>query len=84
MVRTPRREPWGWGRRLMTESVERQTACYWQSERGAEIDFVIRRAGQLIPIEVKYDVPGNYRLQLHSDQRRSSKVSHWAYVGSTM
>ncbi|MDO4677851.1 MAG: ATP-binding protein [Blautia sp.] len=26
---------------------------YWQSERGAEIDFVIQRNGQLIPIEVK-------------------------------
>ena len=26
---------------------------YWESERGAEIDFVIQRAGKLIPIEVK-------------------------------
>lgn len=26
---------------------------YWESERGAEIDFVIQRNGQLIPIEVK-------------------------------
>ena len=26
---------------------------YWQSERGAEIDFVIQREGHLIPIEVK-------------------------------
>lgn len=26
---------------------------YWQSERGAEIDFVIQRDGKLIPIEVK-------------------------------
>ena len=26
---------------------------YWTSERGAEIDFVIQREGQLIPIEVK-------------------------------
>ena len=26
---------------------------YWESERGAEIDFVIQRDGQLIPIEVK-------------------------------
>jgi len=26
---------------------------YWESERGAEIDFVIQRAGELIPIEVK-------------------------------
>ena len=26
---------------------------YWQSERGAEIDFVIQCDGQLIPIEVK-------------------------------
>lgn len=26
---------------------------YWQSERGAEIDFIIQRDGQLIPIEVK-------------------------------
>ena len=27
--------------------------CYWESEREAEIDFVIQRDGQLIPIEVK-------------------------------
>ena len=26
---------------------------YWESERGAEIDFVIQREGSLIPIEVK-------------------------------
>lgn len=26
---------------------------YWESERGAEIDFVIQRDGELIPIEVK-------------------------------
>lgn len=26
---------------------------YWESERGAEIDFVIQRNGQIIPIEVK-------------------------------
>lgn len=26
---------------------------YWESSRGAEIDFVIQREGQLIPIEVK-------------------------------
>lgn len=27
--------------------------CYWESDRGAEIDFVIQREGKLIPIEVK-------------------------------
>ncbi|MFI3208861.1 MAG: DUF4143 domain-containing protein, partial [Eubacteriales bacterium] len=26
---------------------------YWESERGAEIDFVIQREGEIIPIEVK-------------------------------
>ena len=26
---------------------------YWESERGAEIDFIIQREGELIPIEVK-------------------------------
>ena len=26
---------------------------YWESKRGAEIDFVIQREGNLIPIEVK-------------------------------
>lgn len=26
---------------------------YWESERGAEIDFIIQRGGQLIPVEVK-------------------------------
>ena len=29
------------------------TTYYWESERGAEIDFIIQRDGQLIPIEVK-------------------------------
>ncbi len=29
------------------------TTYYWESERGAEIDFIIQRAGHLIPIEVK-------------------------------
>ena len=28
---------------------------YWESARGAEIDFVIHRNGQLIPVEVKSD-----------------------------
>lgn len=27
--------------------------CYWEPERGAEVDFVIQREGKLIPIEVK-------------------------------
>ena len=26
---------------------------YWESERGAEVDFIIERGGELIPIEVK-------------------------------
>ncbi len=26
---------------------------YWESERGAEVDFVIQREGKIIPIEVK-------------------------------
>ena len=26
---------------------------YWESERGAEVDFVIQRGGRLIPVEVK-------------------------------
>lgn len=29
------------------------TTYYWESERGAEVDFVIQRGGQIIPIEVK-------------------------------
>lgn len=29
------------------------TTYYWESERGAEIDFVIQREGKLIPLEVK-------------------------------
>ncbi len=27
--------------------------CYWESPRGAEIDFIIQREGKLIPVEVK-------------------------------
>lgn len=34
-------------------AVNGYNACYWESERGAEIDFVIQREGRLIPIEVK-------------------------------
>lgn len=29
------------------------TTYYWESKRGAEVDFVIQRDGQLIPVEVK-------------------------------
>ena len=29
------------------------TTYYWESERGAEVDFIIQREGNLIPIEVK-------------------------------
>lgn len=29
------------------------TTYYWESERGAEVDFIIQREGKLIPIEVK-------------------------------
>lgn len=29
------------------------TTYYWESDRGAEVDFIIQREGQLIPIEVK-------------------------------
>ncbi|MBP5211337.1 MAG: ATP-binding protein [Pyramidobacter sp.] len=28
-------------------------ACYWESDRGAEVDFIIERDGQIIPVEVK-------------------------------
>lgn len=34
-------------------SINGYNTYYWQSERGAEIDFVIQRKGKLIPIEVK-------------------------------
>ncbi len=34
-------------------SMNGYTTYYWESDRGAEIDFVIQRHGQLIPIEVK-------------------------------
>lgn len=29
------------------------TTFYWESERGAEVDFVIQREGKIIPVEVK-------------------------------
>ena len=29
------------------------TSYYWESERSAEIDFIIQREGEIIPIEVK-------------------------------
>ncbi len=34
-------------------NINEHRTYYWTSERGAEIDFVIQREGQLIPIEVK-------------------------------
>lgn len=34
-------------------SINGYRTYYWESERGAEIDFVIQRGGRLIPIEVK-------------------------------
>lgn len=34
-------------------SINGYNTFYWESEREAEIDFVIQRDGQLIPIEVK-------------------------------
>lgn len=34
-------------------SINGYQTYYWESERGAEIDFVIQRNGKLIPIEVK-------------------------------
>lgn len=34
-------------------SINGYRTYYWESERGAEIDFVIQREGSLIPIEVK-------------------------------
>ena len=34
-------------------TVNEYNTYYWESERGAEIDFIIQREGQLIPIEVK-------------------------------
>lgn len=34
-------------------SINGYRTYYWESERGAEVDFIIQRQGQLIPIEVK-------------------------------
>ena len=34
-------------------SINGYNTYYWESERGAEIDFIIQRDGQLIPVEVK-------------------------------
>lgn len=34
-------------------SINGYSTYYWESARGAEVDFVIQREGQLIPIEVK-------------------------------
>lgn len=34
-------------------SMNGYTTYYWESERGAEIDFIIQREGHIIPIEVK-------------------------------
>ena len=34
-------------------SINGYRTYYWESERGAEIDFIIQRGGHLIPVEVK-------------------------------
>lgn len=34
-------------------TINRYSTYYWESKRGAEIDFIIQRDGKLIPIEVK-------------------------------
>ena len=34
-------------------SINGYNTYYWESDRKAEIDFIIQRAGQIIPIEVK-------------------------------
>ena len=34
-------------------SINGYQTYYWESERGAEIDFIIQREGEIIPIEVK-------------------------------
>ncbi|MBD5394063.1 MAG: ATP-binding protein [Lachnospiraceae bacterium] len=34
-------------------SINGYQTYYWESERGAEVDFIIQRGGKLIPIEVK-------------------------------
>ena len=41
---------------------------YWESRRGAEIDFIIQRDGQIIPIEVKAaDNTRAKRLRVYMD-----------------
>ena len=41
---------------------------YWESKRGAEVDFVIQRDGQIIPIEVKSaDNPKAKSLKVYMD-----------------
>ena len=40
------------------------TSYYWQSERGAEVDFVIQRNGQIIPIGVKSADKPAYAIKL--------------------
>lgn len=38
---------------LIHLTTKQHQAYYWQSERGAEVDFIIQREGEIIPIEVK-------------------------------
>ena len=35
-------------------TVNGYTTYYWESDRGAEVDFIIQREGKIIPIEVKF------------------------------
>ncbi len=49
-------------------SINGYNTYYWESDRGAEIDFIIQREGKLIPIEVKSaDNSKAKRLKVYMD-----------------
>lgn len=50
---------------------------YWESERGAEVDFIIQREGQLIPIEVK-SADNTQAKSLNSTSRPITRIRHQA------
>mgnify|MGYP000886271370 FL=1 len=65
-------------------TVSEYNTYYWQSERGAEIDFVIQRDGQLIPIEVKSaDNTRAKSLSVYMETYKPAYMPHFASNLST-
>ena len=55
---------------------------YWESNRGAEVDFVIQLDGKLIPIEVKSGKDYTRHSALDNTMKRNPHIQHSAPYGT--